>query len=645
MPQGLFSIGGIASGLDTNEIVSQLMQLERQPITRIEQRKQDLQKTRDAWGQLNTRLSSLRTATDQLRREDRFRDLTSVASSDPDAVAVTRGSRAVDHAQLSFTVEQLATRMQRSSADRFDGRDAQLGDRTLSITGADGVTHDLTAELGDDATLADLVSAINGADIGVRADALQVAPGEFQLVLGAEESGSAGAFSATSSGWSNGFAVTQDAQDAHLRVGGVDVFRSSNTIDDLVDGATLELRRTTDTAVTITAERDIDGAVEAVTSFVNELNSTLSKIGELTDFDPETREAGPLQGQFAATQLAFDLRSAISAPIAGFEGIDALASSVGLSVDRDGVVQLDEATLRQAFTDDFEGTAARFARTGSSGDPETAAQVGGNRDTAAGTYAVEITRAATIARATGAPYTPPGGGQPKYFTIQAPGGRLVRIEVDTSVESAAQAAAKIQQALDDAGVTSLSAGTDGNALTLEASRYGASGSFEVYETDEDGRRLEGGEAGGVWGLAGEHLGLDVQGTIDGNPATGSGRTLTAEEGPAAGLSVFTNAGLTFEPGETARSFEVRFSHGIGGAMDGQLQRAEGRRGTVARARSSLDSQMRIQQDRIDAFERRLETREVTLRRQFVALETAMDRFNSQSQWLDGQIAQLNQLRG
>ncbi len=643
MPQGLFSIGGIASGLDTSDIVTQLMQLERQPVTRLEQRQQDLQTTRDAWGDLNTRLSSLRSATDALRRPNSFTNLMSVSSSDPDAVAVTRGDRPVDASQLSFTVEQLATRMQQSSAHAFQGRDDLLDGRELLIT-PEGQTQaiDITAGLGPDATLDDLVNAVNDANVGVRASALQVRAGEFQLVLTAEDTGTANAFEVGGGGWgTDPLTVTQDAQDAQLTVGGIDVLRSSNTIDDLIEGATIELQRTTDQPVTVNAERDLDGAVERVATMVGELNKMMGKISELTDFDPESGESGPLQGQFAASQLAFSLRSAVTAPIEGLEGTASLASSVGISVDRNGRVQLDEDKLRQAFADDFEGTAQRFIRAGRSTDTDVAAQVGGARDTQAGTYGGEIARAAKVASATGSSYTPPGNGQPKSFTVRAPGGQLVTVQIDTSDVSSEQAALRIQQALDQAGVTSLTAGTDGDALTLRSTEEGSHTSFRVFEVDAEGEEIDGGT---VFGLEGTHTGEDVEGTIDGVAAQGRGRTLTATEGPAAGLQVYTNRGLEVDAG-APRAFEATFSHGLGGAMDSELRRAEGSQGSIARARSSIDSQIQIYQDRIDAFEQRLESRETTLRRQFVAMEMAMDRFNSQGEWLQGQLAQLPSMGG
>jgi flagellar hook-associated protein 2 len=646
--QGLFSIGGIASGLDTDSIVNQLMQLERQPVVRLERRQQQLQSTKDAWGQLNTRLSALRIATDQLRRPDRFDAFTTVTSSNPDAVSVSRGSRPVADTQFSFSVTQLARREQAASdpAALLSGPDALLDGRALSITIGDD-THDLSAlvaDLGDDATFGDLVAAINDADVGVRASLIDVGEGH-RFILDATAEGTALSFT-TSADW---MVQTQPAQDALLQQGGVTITRSSNTITDVVDGATITLNRTTDTPVTVTAARDVDGAVAAVKGFVDAVNGTLRTVADLTKYDPETRVAGPLQGQFAATQLAFDLRRAVASPVQGLTGMLGLPSSIGLSVDGDGQVVLDEAKLRQAFTDDFAGTAARFTRTGEVSDTDAATSAFGTSDTAAGTYEVEVTKAATVAHKVGGTYTPPGGSEPKNFMVRTPGGRIITVQVDTTDLTATQAAAKIQAALDAAEVTDLTVAVEGDALSLSSTGYGSAATFEVLEveTDAEGAVLLGEdgepiviEGGTVFGLEGASAGTDVEGTIGGLAATGVGRTLTATDGPATGLEVSTVGDITASEAEP-QVFDVTFWHGIGGAMDTQLASAEGSGGTIARARASLDSQMAIYASRIEAFESRLESREVTLRRQFVALETAIARSNAQGEWLAGQINQLS----
>lgn len=627
--QGLFSIGGIASGLDTEDIITQLLQLERQPMKQIERRQDDLREVDDAWGELNTKLSSLRTATDAIGRLDRFDDMVQVSSSNEDAVSVTR-TGTTDTGSQSFTVTQLAMSKQVHNADSFASGDAALDGRELSITVGD-TTHDLTAELGADATLDDLVQAVNDADIGVRASALQVASGDHQLVLDAEATGSEGTFDvdlAASTGWDDGFATTQDAQDAQLTVGGITVTRSSNTIDDLVDGATVTLHRETTRPVTVTAERDIDGAVGAVEDYVDAINNTLKLIAEQTAYDPETKESGPLQGQQAASSLAMSLRTAVSTPIDGLEGTAGLAGSVGIGTTRDGLLTFDEAVARQAFTDDFDGTARTLARSGSTTDA-AATYLNGASRTTPGTYEVDVTQAAEVARVTGASYTPPDG-DPKIFRIARPGREPVKVTIDEGM-SAANAVARINAALRDAGADTITASeTADGQLRLAEERYGSAYEFTVEELDANGDVVDGGT---VFGLEGTHVGVDVAGTIDGQLASGTGRTLSGTTGGADGLSVRVD-GLP-------AAFEVTFSRGLAGQVGDQLARAEGSGGTVARARASIDSQIDIYQTRLDGFERRLEMREATIRRQFVGMEAMLGRLNSQGEWLNQQLAGLS----
>ncbi len=637
MSQGLFSIGGIASGLDTDAMIQELLRVEARPVERLAQQQDDLTVTRDAWGEVNTKLSSLRTAIDAVARPDRFEELVSVTSSNEAAVTVTADGAPAEE-ELTFSVEELATAMQRSSADTFTSRDSEIGERTLELT-VNGVTHDITADLAPDATLDDLVAAVNDAETGVSARALAVGSDAFQLVLSADDTGEGSAFDVDAAGWQEPFAVTQQAGDAVLDVSGITVTRSSNTIDDLLDGATIQLHQATAGPVTVGSTRDVDAAVGAVTDLVSSLNATLTKLDELTDYDPETREAGPLQGEQAASALGFTLRSAVSRPVEGLEGLAALASSLGIELDRHGGVEVDEAALRAAFTEDWEATTATLSRAGSS-DAEEVRAVSGAARTVAGTYEVEIDQAAEIAQVVGAAgYTPPEG-DPKSFRVSRPDGTDVVVMISSEATTVGTAVSKINQQLRAAGEEDLIAEEvvdgDGNArIAVSEQRYGSAYEFEIMGLDENG---DDDPEAGVWGLAthGFVAGRDVQGTIDGATAVGSGTRLTAVDGDADGLNVFVEASA-----QPPSNFEVTFSHGVAGSVSAALATAEGVGGTVARAQATLDSQIRLYQDRIEAFDDRLAAREETLRRQFVGLESAMHRAQEQSAWLTQNLAALN----
>jgi flagellar hook-associated protein 2 len=626
VPQGFFSIGGIASGLDTHDIINQLLQLERQPIRRVEQQKAQLSKVSDAWTSVSAKLSSLRTAVDQISRADRFASLQKVTSSNEDAVSVTASGK-VGEGTLSFTVEQLATRMQRSSSDTFSGLDASIGDRKLTITVGDR-SVDVTAELGPDATLADLVEAIDDSGLDVRASALQVTPGNFQLVLDARNTGTAGGFTVQSQGWDNDLVVTQQAEDARLQVGGITITRSSNTIDDLVDGARITLNATTTGPVTITSARDVEGAVDRVKGFVDALNGVFKTLHDLTAYDAESRTAGPLQGSAEARQLTTSLRDVISRPIAGLSGTGALASDLGISITREGRISFDEAKLQQAFEADFEGTAARLARSGST-TSDAATFLSSTSATQPGTYFVEITQAAGRATATGTAYTAPQPDEGRTIRITRPNGTFTDVTLTDTHQTAEDAAAHIRATLEAAGVTAYEVTTDRGAHRIAplADGDGSAARFTVSEVNGDGEVV-----GDAFGLAGEAEGVDVAGTIGGQAATGTGRTLTGSAGDATGLSVQVNG----SPG----SFDVTWTRGVIGTVGSALSRAEGVHGTIARAKASLTSQQAVYQQRIDGLERRVELREATIRRQFNAMESMLGQLNSQGQWLSQQLQTL-----
>ena len=629
--QGLFSIGGIASGLDTSNIIEQLLALERQPVQRLERQQEALSRTKDAWGQVNTKLSSLRSATDKINRVDRFDAFMSVTSSNTDAVSVT-SSGTTKTGSLSFRVDQLAQAQQRSAGERFGSRTEALGDRGLQIT-AGGANHDFGPdELGPDATLDDLVKAINDAKIGVRATALQVAAGEFRLVLDATKTGEVNTFEATSIGtWDDGlFGETQEALDAQVAVGGITVTRSSNTITDLVDGATITLKKTTDTAVNVTAQRDVDGAVAAVKGFTDALNGVISTIADLTKYDPETREAGRLQGDASARRLVDNLRQSITRPLTGLTGADGLASSLGISFSRDGSLVVDEAKIRQAFTDDFASTAARFGRSGTASDP-AALFLSATNATTPGTYDVQVTQAATVASATVEAYEPPGGGQERTIRLTRANGSFTEITLNETHASAADAAERIRQRLADEGVTAFDVSSSGGELRIATVAYGSAARFSVSE-------VGGGDA---FGLAGtDYTGTDVAGTINGLAATGAGRTLTGATGDATGLSVrVTGMPRAGEPDEG--QFTLDWTRGFVGELSRTLSQAEGINGIVSRARQAVDRQVEIYQTRIDGFEQRLVSREATIRRQFVGMETMLGQLNAQGNWLGQQLAGLS----
>ncbi|MFP3906286.1 MAG: flagellar filament capping protein FliD, partial [Acidimicrobiales bacterium] len=283
-------IDGLASGLDTTSLVRQLMEAESAPKARLEQRAEAEGHRLDAYASVRSKVASVRSAANDLDSSSTWRTLTA-ESSDPDAVSVSAGT-GEPGGELSFTVERLASSMSTTSADTFTGPDDDLDGRTITITDPEGNAHDFDSAT----TLGELVTQINDAGIGVTASTLQVSSGEHQLVLSADETGAANAFAVSESGWTDAFTVTRDAADAELDVGGVTVTRSTNTIDDLIEGATVTLHDETTSEVTVGVERDVVGIRERISSLVEAVNGALGEIDTLTDYDSENDERSVLTG-------------------------------------------------------------------------------------------------------------------------------------------------------------------------------------------------------------------------------------------------------------------------------------------------------------------------------------------------------------
>jgi flagellar hook-associated protein 2 len=607
-----FSIGGIASGLDTATMIRQLMQIERQPIVRFEQRQAELRQVDQAWSEVATKLSGLRTALDGIRRTPSWDGFATASSSQPDAVSATvTGSPAPG--SIGFVVEALATRHRVVGTGEFSEPADLVGSGSLTLRTADGVEL-ATVETDETTTLAQLATRINDADVGVRATVLKVSDGVHRLMLDATDTGVSTAFSVdTDLGGLGDLNTVREGADARLSLGdGVTVTRGSNTITDLIDGVTLNLTAVTSSEVTITTERDVTAAADAVEAFVTAANDVLSTVSKHTAYNAESGTSGVLQGDSAARTLALQLRGLLSQRVG--DGAISHGSQIGMSLTRDGALTLDRAKLESALADDMDAVAGFLGQSFSG--PASASFVSATSATTSGTYQVQIDTAATVAAVTGATFTPPGG-EPKTFTVTTASGQTVSVTLDTSVTTASQAKLAIEAALADAGIASITVDDAGDVLSFAETRHGSHYGFTIDGLGD--------------GLDGEHLGTDVAGTIGGEAATGTGQVLRATAGDPDGLA------LRYTGTTTGVIGDVAYGAGLGGALHDFLRTVEGPGGSIQRARDAITGRIRDVDDRIAAFETRLELREATIRRQFTGLETALAQLQAQGNWLAGQL--------
>jgi flagellar hook-associated protein 2 len=619
------NIGGLASGLDTNSIIAQQMQIERIPLN-LSLSRRSLFKTRnDAWATVSTQLAKVRTSARALDDSGDWRKFVSTASSNEQAVTVAASS-AASIGSSSFTVERLARAHQVASVSSFTSSTDLVGAGTLSLT-IGGTTHDITTD--STTTVAGLAEQIENI-AGVRATALKVDSTTTRLVITADVTGDDSTFTVASDQPAlGGFSVAAQGEDARLIVGSgpgaITVERSSNTIDDLLAGATITLKATTASPVTVSVSRNIDAAVTAIQTLVSDMNSALAKLNDVTKPAADGSGSGAaLSTDTLARSMKLGVRSALSGLVPGATGTFQSASSLGVGLDRNGVVTLDAAKLRTALETDFAGVEAVFARTASATDGRVAVS-SANKSSLDGTHAVIVTQAAERAGVTGSAYVAPGADQTFDITV---GGITVSPTV-VSGASLTDAVAAINASLAAGGVTNLVASESSGSIRLETAGYGTGAGFTV--------------AANPFGLAGTFTGVNVAGTIGGLAATGLGRSLSAS-GALDGLilSISASSGEVAGAGGNLALGTVGIRSGKVAGLTELLDSYLDTGGAIDRATDRWDAQIKVADARISDLEKRLERKEASLRKYWTSLETAMSRMAALSSQLSAGLASLSQ---
>jgi flagellar hook-associated protein 2 len=339
------TFGGLASGLDTNALLKGLLEIERQPLNRIEARRSEVDNQRGLVRQLNSRLLALRDSASAL--DNRNTKLSSESTSEEllkykgsstneDVVEVTAGAGA-SPGDIQVRVEQLARGSRRFStaftADKPQDATALTAGQsiTIALPNADpdanppveATSLTITADTGT-ISLASLRDRINtSADNGgkVRADILQVSEGSYQLVLSSTESGSKNELQIT--GDLGLQAVNPDgsdnAQSAVFHLFGQRIERQSNVVEDVLTGVTLKLnsvakRDVNDQPITETVSIavDVEAIATAFEGFIDNYNDVLSFLDNQSKYNETTKTAGPLSGDFMLRDVQRQLREAVS---------------------------------------------------------------------------------------------------------------------------------------------------------------------------------------------------------------------------------------------------------------------------------------------------------------------------------------------
>lgn len=142
------------------------------------------------------------------------------------------------------------------------------------------------------------------------------------------------------------------AQDAKFKYNGIDITRSSNTIDDLILGVNLTLNKVDKDGETtnINITQSTEGIMEDIKAMVESYNSLMNNINEATKYDSETGLAGTFQGVREITSITTELNKIIN----GVSKDGKSLADFGITLTKDGLLTLDSSILNDMINTKFD---------------------------------------------------------------------------------------------------------------------------------------------------------------------------------------------------------------------------------------------------------------------------------------------------
>jgi flagellar hook-associated protein 2 len=336
-------------GFDVASTVTQIQASEQAIETPWKTQLTALQAQDTVLSTLGTDLGTLTTSLQALTDFDGVFSEKQGSSSNTDLLTLTSASLSASAGSHTIIVNSLAQTSSEASSAVTDPNDTLSG--TLTIQG-----HNFNVDSADnDTTLASLASAINSAGIGVNANVITDSNGS-RLSLVSGTSGAAGelAVSGSLAGASAGaitFSSSQDGQDASLKVDGVTITSSSNTVSNAIPGVTFQLLGSSPgTQIQVEITNDNTDIETAVGKFVSAYNAVINDINGQEKND-SSGNAEPLFGNPTLALIQGQISGALFSGAAS--GTISNITQLGIGLNNDGTLTLNTDTLDSALNSNF----------------------------------------------------------------------------------------------------------------------------------------------------------------------------------------------------------------------------------------------------------------------------------------------------
>lgn len=351
---------GVGGGFDP-KLVEQLIEAEKLPVESAKKRKDQFSAEKKEMDKLNSLMTELDSSLNGLKsRADFFK--MKVESSHPDIMDGLCKAEALA-GNYEFEVRGVA-RSDKQLAFGFPDKDkTPVGFGYMEIERED--KSPAAIEVAPGSTLEDVARQINDAEAGVRAMVINTKydPDSFRLLVVSEKSGQEARIKLDEDTTFLEFQNQVAGQNLDVLFEDVPITDEDNTLDELVDGVTFNIKRAeAGTRVQVNITHDVEKTLEGIKGFVEKFNQ-LSNFGHgQYKEDPETGKRGVLAGEQSLTSVLRGVQGVIGNNRINGEKYQSLAD-IGITTDpKSGNLVMDDAKVKAALTEDYEGVARLFVR-------------------------------------------------------------------------------------------------------------------------------------------------------------------------------------------------------------------------------------------------------------------------------------------
>lgn len=349
------TLGGLASGIDTQSLIDGLVAAAKQPITQLATRKSQIDAASTTVSQISSKLSALKTAALALTTTTGF---ASYAATSTDNSVVGSATGAAQVGSYDVTVSQLASTQKTRATASFASSTTALGlTGSFAIQVGTGAAVNVTIAAGD--SLGDIASKISASGTRVAASLMNDGSG-YRLALQGLDTGASNAFTITETGTSFGFTNYRPAQDAVFEVDDIPMTRASNQVTGAIGGVTLALTKVTTTPATITISSDTGSLKQKINALVSAYNDVVNAGHAAAGFGSATASNPVLQADGAIRTSLHRINDVVTGAVPGATGVYRTLYAIGMSLNNDGTLTFDGAKLDAAMAADPTGVRRLF---------------------------------------------------------------------------------------------------------------------------------------------------------------------------------------------------------------------------------------------------------------------------------------------